>query len=68
MNKKTMIAITGPTMSGKTTLTSFLNLKYNIPSVVHTTTREKGIDDLNGFYRYINISDFSDCSKIKVII
>lgn len=63
MNKKTMIAITGPTMSGKTTLTSFLNSKYDIPSVVHTTTREKRIDDLNGFYRYINISDFNELQK-----
>lgn len=52
MNDKYMIAITGPSGAGKTTLGNNLvnNKGFVIPR--HCTTREKRNDDVDNFYRY----------------
>ena len=41
MNNKSLIAITGPSMAGKTTLTNKLVYNYNFLVPKHITTREK---------------------------
>lgn len=53
MNKKSIIAIMGPSGVGKTTLGNNLvtNLEIEIPR--HCTTRKKRPDDKEGFYRYL---------------
>lgn len=55
---KKVIAITGPSGAGKTTLSNFLREEYKFPFPVHTTTREKRNDDEQNFYNYITIDDF----------
>lgn len=55
---KKVIAITGPSGAGKTTLSNFLREEYKFPFPVHTTTREKRNDDEQNFYNYISIEDF----------
>ncbi|MBR1414018.1 MAG: hypothetical protein IJ574_05065 [Bacilli bacterium] len=54
-----IIAITGPSMVGKTTLTNSLKKLNGFSVPKHITTREKRVDDENGFYRYVNVSDFN---------
>lgn len=53
MNKKSIIAIMGPSGVGKTTLGNNLvnNLEIEIPR--HCTTRGERPDDKEGFYRYL---------------
>lgn len=60
---KKVIAITGPSGAGKTTLSNFLKEEYKFSFPVHTTTREKRNDDEANFYSYITIEEFQ--SKIK---
>lgn len=57
MNKR-IIAVSGPSGAGKTTLTNHLISHYDIKVPTHTTTREKRIDDQEGFYRYLSIKEF----------
>lgn len=45
-------------MAGKTTLTNKLVNNYNFLVPKHITTREKRIDDIEGFYRYLSVDDF----------
>lgn len=60
---KKVIAITGPSGAGKTTLSNYLKNKYKFSFPVHTTTRERRADDEINFYRYISIPEFK--SKIE---
>lgn len=55
---KPVIAITGPSGAGKTTLSNYLRDKYNYPFIVHTTTRSPRLDDEVGFYKYISVEEF----------
>lgn len=55
---KTIIAITGPSGTGKTVLSKFLRNQYGYPFPIHTTTREKRPDDEPNFYRYISRQEF----------
>jgi len=60
---KKVIAITGPSGAGKTTLTNYLKDKLDYVLPVHTTTRLRRNDDEVGFYNYISIEEFLD--KVK---
>ena len=53
-----LIAITGPSLAGKTTLTDSLKKQDNIIVPRHITTREQRVDDEPGFYRYVSVDDF----------
>ena len=57
---KRVLAITGPSGAGKTCLSNYLREKYNYPYPVHTTTRERRVDDEAGFYNYISVESFLD--------
>lgn len=56
--KRIIIAITGPSGVGKTTLSNQLIKKDDFVTPVHTTTRMPRDDDEKGFYRYINHEEF----------
>lgn len=53
-NSKRIIAITGPSGAGKTTLAEKLSNNLNIVIPRHCTTRDKRKDDKPGFYRYLS--------------
>lgn len=63
MENKKIIAITGPTFSGKTTVTDYLINNYNILLSRHVTTRLPRVDDKEGFYKYLNIEDFNSLRR-----
>jgi len=52
-SNKRIIAITGPSGAGKTTLGDLLVLRNGIGVPYHCTTRSKRSDDKAGFYRYL---------------
>ena len=52
--KKRIIAITGPSGVGKTTLGDKLSIHNDISIPYHCTTRKKRNDDKEGFYRYLS--------------
>lgn len=56
--KKIIIAITGPSGVGKTTLGNQLIKKDDFVTPVHTTTRKPREDDEEGFYRYFKHAEF----------
>lgn len=58
MNIKPVIAITGPSGAGKTTLSNYLKSLYGYSYPVHTTTRLPREDDMYGFYRHIDNATF----------
>lgn len=60
---KRVLAITGPSGAGKTCLSNYLREKYSYPYPVHTTTRERRLDDEEGFYRYISVDEFLERVK-----
>lgn len=55
---KKVIAITGPSGAGKTSLSNYLREEYNYSFPRHTTTRKPRIDDEIGFYNYISEQEF----------
>ena len=55
---KKIIAVTGPSGAGKTTITSKMFKDYGFAISRHTTTREPRCDDATGFYRYITLEQF----------
>lgn len=57
---KIIIAITGPSGAGKTTLGDKLVEKDDFIIPVHTTTREPRNDDAIGFYRYFDHITFKN--------
>lgn len=52
-DKKSIIAITGPSGAGKTTLGNNLSIRNHLIIPRHCTTRDKRSDDIEGFYRYL---------------
>lgn len=59
LQNKSIIAITGPSGAGKTTLGDKLALHNEIRIPVHCTTRDRRSDDRNGFYRYLSHDEYS---------
>lgn len=57
---KIIIAITGPSGVGKTTLGDNLVKKEEFVMPMHTTTRNQRSDDAPGFYRYMNHNEFKN--------
>lgn len=55
-----IIALTGPSGAGKTTLGTRLSLEKNIPVPKHTTTRKIRKDDIIGFHRYLNHPEYAN--------
>lgn len=55
-----IIAITGPSGIGKTTLGNNLRNYNGFVVPIHSTTRSKRIDDEEGFYRYLTHREFSE--------
>lgn len=53
-----IIAITGPSGVGKTTLGDLLIYRNGFIAPKHSTTRKRRNDDKKGFYRYLNHNDF----------
>ena len=72
MIKKSIIAIMGPSGAGKTTLGEKLSTRLEISIPKHCTTRNKRIDDQEGFYRYLEHKEYDkllrERSKINVNI
>ncbi len=58
MREKSIIAITGPSGVGKTTLGKRLALDLGIQVPRHCTTRLKRNDDIDGFYRYLSHDEY----------
>lgn len=55
-----IIAITGPSGIGKTTLGNNLRNYDGFVTPIHSTTRNKRIDDEEGFYRYLTHREFGE--------
>ena len=53
-----IIAMTGPSLAGKTTLTDALKKEGSFVIPKHITTRQARIDDEPGFYRYVDVDTF----------
>lgn len=58
-NKK-IIAITGPSGAGKTTLGNKLKSLSYVGIPRHCTTRQKRVDDEDGFYRYLSHQEYRE--------
>lgn len=54
-----IIAITGPSGAGKTTLGLNLNRYHHIPIPTHCTTRRQRKDDIENFYNYLSHEDYN---------
>lgn len=55
-----IIAITGPSGVGKTTLGNLLIERNDFVTPKHSTTRSRRLDDAFGFYRYLTFEQFRD--------
>lgn len=54
-----MLILLGPSASGKTEAAKIMINRYNISRVVTCTTREKRINEINGFdYHFFNVEEF----------
>lgn len=53
LKNKTIIAITGPSGAGKTTLGNYIIDRHSYKIPKHCTTRTPRSDDQEGFYRYL---------------
>lgn len=60
LENKNIIAITGPSGAGKTTLGDKLNNFSYIGIPRHCTTRRKRADDRDGFYRYLTHKEYKN--------
>ena len=59
MKEKSIIAVTGPSGAGKTTLVNELSKRHNLAVPKHCTTREPRGDD-NGLYRYLTHEEYAN--------
>lgn len=57
-NKKSIIAIMGPSGAGKTTLGHLLASRQNFSIPIHCTTRKSRPDDEPGFYKYLSHDEY----------
>ncbi|MBQ7140218.1 MAG: hypothetical protein IJO32_01790 [Bacilli bacterium] len=58
LNNKCIIAITGPSGAGKTTLGDILLTRQEVSMPRHCTTRSKRNDDRKDFYRYLKHEEY----------
>ncbi len=56
--EKEITCLSGPSLSGKSTITNMLLTNHDIVLPQHTTTRDPRPDDIAGFYNYISMEDF----------
>lgn len=63
--KQIIIALTGPSGIGKSTLCDLLIARNNFITPVHSTTRTPRIDDNPGFYRYLSHEAFREHTEKK---
>lgn len=55
---KIITCLTGPSLSGKSTITNILIRNHDIVLPQHITTRDPRTDDIKGFYKYISLDEF----------
>lgn len=55
---KIITCLSGPSLSGKSTITNILLRNHDIVLPQHTTTRNPRPDDIDGFYNYISMEEF----------
>jgi len=59
-----MLILLGPSASGKTEAAKIMINRYNISRVVTCTTREKRINEINGFdYHFFSVEEFKHLEK-----
>ena len=66
--EKVITCLTGPSLSGKTTITDMLIQNHDIIVPKHITTREPRIDDKKGFYDYITLEKFLSLLETKKLL
>ena len=66
--EKVITCLTGPSLSGKTTITDMLTQYHDIIVPKHITTREPRIDDKKGFYDYITLEKFVSLLEDKKLL
>ena len=65
MNNKSIIAITGPSGVGKTTLGNKIITNNEIVIPYHCTTRKRRNDDVDGFYKYLSHEEYSKLFHLR---
>lgn len=60
LSNKSIIAITGPSGAGKTTLGEIITNRLSVKIPRHCTTRSKRNDDKEGFYRYLSHDEYRE--------
>lgn len=65
MSKNIIIAITGPSGVGKTTISNKLIERSSFVTPRHTTTRKERQDDVPLFYRYLSHDEFKNKANNK---
>lgn len=63
LTNKNIIAITGPSGAGKTTLGNKLKINKHINIPYHCTTRDRRIDDTSDFYRFLTHEEYNNLHK-----
>lgn len=65
LNNKQIIAITGPSGAGKTTLGDKLKVNNGMEIPRHCTTRNRRIDDVENFYRYLTHEEYNELYNLN---
>lgn len=61
--EKVITCLTGPSLSGKTTITNMLLMYHDLILSKHITTRLPRVDDAENFYNYISLDLFTELLK-----